>query len=122
MDYRTFESRLLDTILRPTFKLKPRYHCVSPQAFGAEALICCGKPQSPDFFNIESDDEGNILYTYPNRVRLGARMPGARGRRGFGDSARPAAGTWLLRALFGEAAALPAASSYRRSSKLLRRS
>ena len=72
MDYRTFEQRLLDTIFTTDVQLNPATIAFLYKLSVQEASDLLQQAAVAGLLNIESDDEGNILYTYPNRVRLGA--------------------------------------------------
>ena len=84
MDYRTFEQRLLDTIFTTDVQLNPATIAFLYKLSVQEASDLLQQAAVAGLLNIESDDEGNILYTYPNRVRLGAQKdkPGAAGGPG----------------------------------------
>jgi TM2 domain-containing membrane protein YozV len=73
MDYRTFEQRLLDTIFTTDVQLNPATIAFLYKLSVQEASDLLQQAAVAGLLNIESDDEGNILYTYPNRVRLGAQ-------------------------------------------------
>jgi TM2 domain-containing membrane protein YozV len=81
MDYRTFEQRLLDTIFTTDVQLNPATIAFLYKLSVQEASDLLQQAAVAGLLNIESDDEGNILYTYPNRVRLGAQKdkPGGAG-------------------------------------------
>lgn len=72
MDYRTFEQRLLDTIFTTDVQLNPATIAFLYKLSVQEASDLLQQAAVAGLLNIESDDEGNILYTYPNRVRLGS--------------------------------------------------
>lgn len=79
MDYRTFEQRLLDTIFTTDVQLNPATIAFLYKLSVQEASDLLQQAAVAGLLNIESDDEGNILYTYPNRVRLGAKDKPAAG-------------------------------------------
>lgn len=70
MDYRAFEQRLLDTIFTTDVQLNPATIAFLYKIPVQEASDLLQQAAVQGLLNIESDDEGNILYTYPHRVRL----------------------------------------------------
>lgn len=70
MDYRSFEQRLLDTIFTTDVQLNPATIAFLYKIPVQEASDLLQQAAVQGLLNIESDDEGNILYTYPHRVRL----------------------------------------------------
>lgn len=70
MDYRAFEQRLLDTIFTTDVQLNPATIAFLYKIPVHEASDLLQQAAVQGLLNIESDDEGNILYTYPHRVRL----------------------------------------------------
>ena len=109
MDYRTFEQRLLDTIFTTDVQLNPATIAFLYKLSVQEASDLLQQAAVAGLLNIESDDEGNILYTYPNRVRLGAKdKPGGAGAAGALETAlaRPRPGAVAAPGSLGEAAAL----------------
>lgn len=81
MDYRAFEQRLLDTIFTTDVQLTPAAIAFLYKIQVAEAADLLQQAAVAGLLNIESDEEGNILYTYPNRIKLPPRQ-GAEGRAG----------------------------------------
>ena len=73
MDYRAFEQRLLDTIFTTDVQITPATiaYLYKLQVTEAEELL--RQAAVAGLLNIESDDEGNVLYTYPNRIKLPQR-------------------------------------------------
>jgi TM2 domain-containing membrane protein YozV len=70
MDYRSFEQRLLETIFTTDVQLNPATIAFLYKIPVQEASELLQQAAVQGMLNIESDDEGNILYTYPHRVRL----------------------------------------------------
>ena len=79
MDYRAFEQRLLDTIFTTDVQLNPATIAFLYKIPVQEASELLQQAAVQGLLNIESDDEGNLLYTYPNRIKLPPRG-GAAGR------------------------------------------
>jgi TM2 domain-containing membrane protein YozV len=71
MEYRAFEQRLLDTIFTTDLPLNPATIAFLYKVSVQEASDLLQQAAVAGLLNIESDDEGNILYVYPNRVKLG---------------------------------------------------
>jgi len=71
MEYRAFEQRLLDTIFTTDLPLNPATIAFLYKVSVQEASDMLQQAAVAGLLNIESDDEGNILYVYPNRVKLG---------------------------------------------------
>ena len=74
MDYRVFEQRLLDTIFTTDVQLSPATIAFLYKLQVQEASDLLQQAAVAGLLNIESDDEGNIIYVYPNRVK----MPGGK--------------------------------------------
>ena len=70
MDYRTFEQKLLDTIFTTDVPLNPATIAFLYKLTVQQASDLLQQAAVNGLLNIESDEEGNLLYTYPNRVRL----------------------------------------------------
>jgi TM2 domain-containing membrane protein YozV len=70
MEYRAFEQRLLDTIFTTELPLNPATIAFLYKVSVQEASDLLQQAAVAGLLNIESDDEGNILYVYPNRVKL----------------------------------------------------
>lgn len=70
MDYRTFEQKLLDTIFTTDVPLNPATIAFLYKMTVQQASDLLQQAAVNGLLNIESDEEGNLLYTYPNRVRL----------------------------------------------------
>lgn len=70
MDYRTFEQKLLDTIFSTDAPLNPATIAYLYKLTVQQASDLLQQAAVNGLLNIESDDDGNLLYTYPNRVRL----------------------------------------------------
>ena len=70
MDYRTFEQKLLDTIFTTDVPLNPATIAFLYKLTVQQASDLIQQAAVNGLLNIESDEEGNLLYTYPNRVRL----------------------------------------------------
>lgn len=75
MDYRAFESRLLDTIFTTEVQLNPATIAFLYKLSVQEASELLQQAAVNGLLNIESDDEGNILYIYPHRVKLNGQTP-----------------------------------------------
>lgn len=82
MEYRVFEQRLLDTIFTTDLPLNPATIAFLYKVGVQEASDLLQQAAVAGLLNIESDDEGNILYVYPNRVKLGKGEAGAGGNAG----------------------------------------
>lgn len=70
MDYRAFEQRLLETIFTTDIPITPAtiaYLYKIPTEDAAELLQ---KAAIAGVLNIDSDEQGNLIYQYPNRARL----------------------------------------------------
>lgn len=80
MEYRAFEQRLLDTIFTTDVQLTPATIAYLYKISVQEAAELLKQAAVQGILNIESDEEGNLLYSYPNRVRLPSRE-GSVGRR-----------------------------------------
>jgi TM2 domain-containing membrane protein YozV len=78
MEYRAFEQRLLDTIFTTDLPLNPATIAFLYKVSVHEASDLLQQAAVAGLLNIESDDEGNILYVYPNRVKLGQGGAGAK--------------------------------------------
>ena len=93
MDYRAFEQRLLDTIFTTDVQLNPATIAFLYKLSVQEASDLLQQAAVAGLLNIESDDEGNIIYLYPNRVKLpgrenaGPKKAGAPGIAGIGPGA-----------------------------------
>ena len=70
MDYRAFEQRLLDTIFTTDVQLTPATIAFLYKLSVQEASDLLQQAAVAGLLNIESDDDGNLLYTYPNRTKL----------------------------------------------------
>jgi TM2 domain-containing membrane protein YozV len=70
MDYRAFEQRLLDTIFTTDVQLTPATIAFLYKLSVQDASDLLQQAAVAGLLNIESDDDGNLLYTYPNRTRL----------------------------------------------------
>lgn len=70
MDYRTFEQKLLDTIFTTDDPLNPATIAFLYKLTVQQASDLLQQAAVNGLLNIESDEDGNLLYTYPNRVRL----------------------------------------------------
>lgn len=90
MEYRVFEQRLLDTIFTTDLPLNPATIAFLYKVGVQEASDLLQQAAVAGLLNIESDDEGNILYVYPNRVKLGKGEPGAGGVGNAGANRREA--------------------------------
>jgi len=99
MDYRTFEQRLLDTIFTTDVQLNPATIAFLYKLSVQEASDLLQQAAVAGLLNIESDDEGNILYTYPNRVRLGAQKDKPGGETALGRPRSQALGAPLVEAV-----------------------
>ena len=77
MDYRVFEQRLLDTIFTTDVQLSPATIAFLYKLQVQEASDLLQQAAVAGLLNIESDDEGNIIYVYPNRVK----MPGGKAEK-----------------------------------------
>lgn len=78
MDYRAFEQRLLETIFTTDVQLTPATIAYLYKLSVQEAADLLQQAAVQGLLNIESDDDGNLLYTYPNRTKLrrdGAQPP-----------------------------------------------
>ena len=90
MEYRAFEQRLLDTIFTTDLPLNPATIAFLYKVSVQEASDLLQQAAVAGLLNIESDDEGNILYVYPNRVKLGQGKAAANtGRREVTALAKP---------------------------------
>lgn len=85
MEYRAFEQRLLDTIFTTDLPLNPATIAFLYKVSVQEASDLLQQAAVAGLLNIESDDEGNILYVYPNRVKLGQGGAAAGQKRGEGN-------------------------------------
>ncbi len=70
MDYRAFEQRLLDTIFTSDVQLTPATIAFLYKLSVQESSDLLQQAAVAGLLNIESDDDGNLLYTYPNRTKL----------------------------------------------------
>src|SRR5262245_5141685 len=86
MEYRAFEQRLLDTIFTTDLPLNPATVAFLYKVSVQEASDLLQQAAIAGLLNIESDDEGNILYVYPNRVKL---PPGQAQKKAEAGAARP---------------------------------
>ena len=97
MDYRAFEQRLLDTIFTTDVQLTPANIAFLYKISTQEASDLLQQAAVAGLLNIESDDEGNIIYLYPNRVKLPSRDGNSPvGKRGLGGGS-PGLSTALAR-------------------------
>jgi hypothetical protein len=78
MEYRAFEQRLLDTIFTTDLPLNPATIAFLYKVSVQQASDLLQQAAVAGLLNIESDDEGNILYVYPNRVKLSKGSEAAR--------------------------------------------
>lgn len=78
MEYRAFEQRLLDTIFTTDVPINPATIAFLYKVTVQEASDLLQQAAVHGLLNIESDDEGNILYVFPNRQRI----PGRDGKTG----------------------------------------
>ena len=70
MEYRAFEQRLLDTIFTTDVPINPATIAFLYKVTVQEASDLLQQAAVHGLLNIESDDEGNILYVFPNRQRI----------------------------------------------------
>lgn len=73
MEYRAFEQRLLDTIFTTDVPINPATVAFLYKVTVQEASDLLQQAAVHGLLNIESDDEGNILYVFPNRQRIAGR-------------------------------------------------
>jgi hypothetical protein len=76
MDYRAFEQRLLDTIFTTDVQITPATIAYLYKISVHEASDLLQQAAVAGILNIESDDEGNLLYTHPHRTKLLRAEPG----------------------------------------------
>lgn len=85
MEYRAFEQRLLDTIFTTDVPINPATIAFLYKVTVQEASDLLQQAAVHGLLNIESDDEGNILYVFPNRQRIAGKdgkSPGTAGPPG----------------------------------------
>lgn len=70
MEYRAFEQRLLDTIFNTDVQLNPATIAYLYRISVQEAADLLQQAAVHGLLNVESDEEGNLLYSFPNRQRL----------------------------------------------------
>lgn len=70
MEYRAFEQRLLETIFTTDVQLTPATIAFLYKLSVQEAADLLQQAAVGGLLNIETDEEGNLLYVYPNRTRL----------------------------------------------------
>jgi hypothetical protein len=70
MEYRAFEQRLLDTIFTTDVPINPATIAFLYKVTVQEASDLLQQAAVHGLLNIESDEEGNILYVFPNRQRI----------------------------------------------------
>lgn len=70
MDYRAFEQRLLETIFTTDYQLTPATLAYLYKISVQEAADLLQQAAVAGLLNIETDEEGNLIYSYPNRTRL----------------------------------------------------
>lgn len=73
MEYRAFEQRLLDTIFTTDVPINPATIAFLYKVTVQEASDLLQQAAVHGLLNIESDDEGNILYVFPNRQRIAGK-------------------------------------------------
>lgn len=73
MDYRAFEQRLLDTIFTTDVPINPATIAFLYKVTVVQASDLLQQAAVNGLLNIESDEEGNILYVFPNRQKLGGK-------------------------------------------------
>lgn len=73
MEYRAFEQRLLDTIFTTDVPINPATVAFLYKVTVQEASDLLQQAAVHGLLNIESDDEGNILYVFPNRQRIAGK-------------------------------------------------
>ncbi len=73
MEYRDFEQRLLGTIFTTDVPINPATVAFLYKVTVQEASDLLQQAAVHGLLNIESDDEGNILYVFPNRQRIPGR-------------------------------------------------
>ncbi len=73
MEYRDFEQRLLGTIFTTDVPINPATVAFLYKVTVQEASDLLQQAAVHGLLNIESDDEGNILYVFPNRQRIAGR-------------------------------------------------
>ena len=92
MEYRDFEQRLLGTIFTTDVPINPATVAFLYKVTVQEASDLLQQAAVHGLLNIESDDEGNILYVFPNRQRIAGRdgkpaTPGSPNPPGAGATA-----------------------------------
>ncbi|MCS6912520.1 MAG: hypothetical protein RMK29_04480 [Myxococcales bacterium] len=70
MDYRAFEQRLLETIFTTDYQLTPATIAYLYKISVQEASDLLQQAAVAGLLNIETDEEGNLIYSYPHRTRL----------------------------------------------------
>ena len=75
MDYKNFEQRLLETIFTTDVPLTPASLAFLYRIPAEEASSLLQKAAIAGIVNMDNDEQGNIIYTYPNRVRLVPQAP-----------------------------------------------
>ena len=93
MDYRAFEQRLLETIFTTDVPITPATMAYLYRISTEHASELLQKAAVAGVLTLDSDEEGNLIYQYPNRTKIqphgAARAPMSNQRFGIGAFLAP---------------------------------